>query len=202
MQEDRTRYPSYDVLKEKEQWDEHTREIVLKRLGPFPEKSFLKEHEAEMIYAIARHIVYDQRREILDYVVHYLDNVLSSPMGENQRKVGTPEQKILLRRGLKATDDLAKKLYGAPFHKIDVQQQFSILDDIARGKAMTSEDWQGIPQKEFFKKLSTEIVNAYYSHPTVWSEIGYGGPAYPRGYVRVEMGITDPWEAKRDAQES
>ena len=199
MQENRTRYPSYDVLNEKDQWDEHTREIVIKRLGPFPENQFLKEHEAEMIYAIARHIVYDQRKEILDYVVHHLDNTLSSPMGENQRKVGTPEQKILVRRGLKATDNLAKEQYGAPFLKIDVQQQFSILDDLARGKAMTSEDWQGIPQKEFFKKLATEIVNAYYSHPTVWSEIGYGGPAYPRGYVRVEMGLTDPWEAKRDA---
>jgi hypothetical protein len=202
MQENRTRYPSYDVLKEKDQWDEHTREIVIKRLGPFPKNKFLKEHEAEMIYAIACHIVYDQRKEILDYVIHHLDNTLSSPMGENQRKEGTPEQKVLVRLGLKATDNLAKKLYGAPFLGIDVQQQFSILDDLARGKAMTSEEWQGIPQKEFFKKLATEIVNAYYSHPIVWSEIGYGGPAYPRGYVRVEMGLTDPWEAKRDAQES
>ncbi len=202
MQENRTRYLSYDVLNEKDQWDEHTQEIVLKRLGPFPENQFLNEHEAEMIYAIARHIVYDQRKEILDYVVHHLDNTLSSPMGEDQRKVGTPEQKILVRRGLKATDNLAKEQYGASFLKIDVLQQFSILDDLARGKAMTSEDWQGIPQKEFFKKLATEIVNAYYSYPTVWSEIGYGGPAYPRGYVRVEMGLTDPWEAKRDAKES
>jgi hypothetical protein len=47
MQENRTRYPSYDVLKEKDQWDEHTREIVIKRLGPFPKNKFLKEHEAK-----------------------------------------------------------------------------------------------------------------------------------------------------------
>ena len=26
---------------------------------------------------------------------------------------------------------------------------------------------------------------AYYAHPTAWSEIGWGGPASPRGYVRM-----------------
>ncbi|WP_369127188.1 hypothetical protein [Paenibacillus antri] len=38
-------------------------------------------------------------------------------------------------------------------------------------------------------------LEAYYSHPAVWSEIGYGGPAYPRGYVRTQLGQLDPWEA-------
>jgi len=49
---------------------------------------------------------------------------------------------------------------------------------------------------DFFKQLLHDTVSAYYSHPLVWSDIGYGGPAYPRGYVRVEKGLTDPWEAK------
>ncbi len=202
MQKIRTRYPSYDVLKEKEYWDEHTREIVLKRLGPFPDNKFLKKNEAEMIFIIAEHIVYDNRKEILDYVVHHLDNVLSSPIGEAQRKVEAPEQKNLVRKGLKAIEKLAKKQYGAPFTEIETQQQLSLLTGLHLGKAASLEDWQVIPQKELFKKLATEIVTAYYSHPVVWSEIGYGGPAYPRGYVRVEKGLTDPWEAKRDAGES
>ncbi|KQX56587.1 hypothetical protein ASD40_04085 [Paenibacillus sp. Root444D2] len=30
----------------------------------------------------------------------------------------------------------------------------------------------------------------------VWSEIGYAGPAYPRGYVRTQLGQLDPWEAQ------
>jgi hypothetical protein len=65
-----------------------------------------------------------------------------------------------------------------------------------------SADGVQIPAKELFYKLLTESVAAYYSHPTVWSEIGYAGPAYPRGYVRTEWGITDPWEAKREDAES
>ena len=32
-----------------------------------------------------------------------------------------------------------------------------------------------------------DIVLAYYAHPTAWSEIGWGGPASPRGYVRMDF---------------
>lgn len=199
MQENRTRYPSYDVLREREHWDEHTREIVLKRLGPFDNNKFLTDHEAEMIASIARHIIYDNRKEILAYVVHHLDSILASPVGEDQRKVGTPPRQELIREGLKAIDKLARQQYGTPFLELDEKKQLSMLEGLDHGKAMALPEWQLIPQKELFKKLATETVSAYYSHPVVWSEIGYGGPAYPRGYVRVEMGLTDPWEAKRDA---
>jgi hypothetical protein len=38
-------------------------------------------------------------------------------------------------------------------------------------------------------------VTCYYGHPTAWSEIGFGGPASPRGYVRMDFDRRDPWEA-------
>ena len=198
MQENMTRYPGYDILKEREHWDDHTREIILKRLGPFPKHKFFQQHEAKIILALAQHIVYDNRKEILNYVLDHIDSTLSSPIGGDQRQVGEPEQKVLIRKGLKAIDKLAQEQYGASFLEIDPQQQLSILTALDTGKAMSMDEWQGIPQRKLFKKLATQIVSAYYSHPTVWSEIGYGGPAYPRGYVRVEKGLTDPWEAKRN----
>lgn len=198
MPEAKTWYPSYDVLSEKEHWDEHTREIVLKRLGPFGPYKFLDRQEAAMVLAIARHIVDESRKEILDYVVHHLDNTLSSPIGESQRKVGTPNQKVLVREGLKAIDKLAQEQYGGTFAEIEATQQLTILTELQQGTAGHVEEWQLVPQKELFQKLATDMVNAYYSHPMIWSEIGYGGPAYPRGYVRVEKGLTDPWEAHRD----
>ncbi len=34
-----------------------------------------------------------------------------------------------------------------------------------------------------------------YSHPHAWSEIGFGGPANPRGYVRMTFDRRDPWKA-------
>jgi hypothetical protein len=44
-------------------------------------------------------------------------------------------------------------------------------------------------------RSATASVSAYYGHPTAWSEIGFGGPASPRGYVRMNFDRRDPWEA-------
>jgi len=197
----RTRYPSYDVLKEKEHWDDHTRTIVLQRLGPFPAHRFLTGHEADLVVSIAGHIVYDDRKDILAYIVHHLDETLSTPVGEAERPLGTPERKTLLRQGLAALDRFCEGEYGSPFLAVDQHEQLAALAGLQLGKPQYLDDRKALPSKEFFKKLAAEIVSAYYSHPVVWSEIGYGGPAYPRGYVRVEKGLTDPWEAKRDADE-
>ncbi len=32
------------------------------------------------------------------------------------------------------------------------------------------------------------VLGAFYSHPWAWNEIGFGGPAYPRGYMRLGVG--------------
>lgn len=202
MIERHTRYPGFDILKEKDEWDPHTREIVLKRLGPFPEPEFLREDEVEMIKVIAGHLVYDNRGENMDYVVHHLDQTLASDIGENQRKPEAPKAKDLIRWGLRYIEDLAQTEHKTKFLELDAGKQYEIIASLQTGKARQIPEWNRVPQKELFKKLVTEVVSAYYSHPTVWSEIGYGGPAYPRGYVRVGHGLTDPWEAKRDEGES
>jgi hypothetical protein len=41
------------------------------------------------------------------------------------------------------------------------------------------------------------VVQAFYSHPWAWNEIGFGGPAYPRGYAAFgspHLGEREPWE--------
>jgi hypothetical protein len=53
-----------------------------------------------------------------------------------------------------------------------------------------------MPPALFFKeRVLHDIVSAYYAHPTAWSEIGWSGPASPRGFVRLDKGMRDPWEA-------
>ena len=39
------------------------------------------------------------------------------------------------------------------------------------------------------------ILAAFYSHPWAWNEIGFGGPAYPRGYMRLgPLSTLEPFE--------
>ncbi|HEX7639502.1 MAG TPA: gluconate 2-dehydrogenase subunit 3 family protein, partial [Burkholderiaceae bacterium] len=66
---------------------------------------------------------------------------------------------------------------------------------IQRGEARCA-TWGDMPPALFFAKhLLPDIAGAYYGHPTAWSEIGFGGPASPRGYVRLGFDRRDPWEA-------
>jgi hypothetical protein len=56
--------------------------------------------------------------------------------------------------------------------------------------------WGGMACDLFFRqRVIPDIVGAYYGHPAAWNEIGFGGPAAPRGYVRTDFDRRDPWEA-------
>jgi hypothetical protein len=61
---------------------------------------------------------------------------------------------------------------------------------------LDGEGWRGMPCKLFFQhRVIPDITHAYYAHPLAWNEIGFGGPASPRGYVRMGLDRRDPWEA-------
>ena len=49
--------------------------------------------------------------------------------------------------------------------------------------------------------LVQDCVEGYYAHPWAWDEIGFGGPAYPRGYMRLEHGKPEPWEVEEQRYE-
>jgi hypothetical protein len=45
------------------------------------------------------------------------------------------------------------------------------------------------------------VLDAFYSHPWAWNEIGFGGPAYPRGYSRfgsphLQAAEREAWEGR------
>jgi hypothetical protein len=99
------------------------------------------------------------------------------------------------RLGLKALNAESVSAYGAAFHDLAEGLQNSLLGRMQQGE-LKSPQWREMSSKDFFKKrMAHDIVFAYYAHPTAWSEIGWGGPASPRGYVRLDFNERDPWEA-------
>ncbi|HET9784219.1 MAG TPA: gluconate 2-dehydrogenase subunit 3 family protein, partial [Terriglobales bacterium] len=54
--------------------------------------------------------------------------------------------------------------------------------------------WKRMAVQRYWLLLVNEVVRVYYAHPWAWDEIGFGGPAYPRGYMRLERGDAEPWE--------
>ncbi|MGD8192638.1 gluconate 2-dehydrogenase subunit 3 family protein [Brevibacillus ginsengisoli] len=183
-----SQYPGYDVWEEHQEWDEHTRSIVMKRKTPQVIYQYLNSEEAMTLQAAIYLLVDDQRLEVTTYVLQHLDESLASEIGESQRKQDVLVQKALFRDGLGRMELLSHQAYGTNFVTLKWDQQTEVL-------RATEQEYP-----EFFKKLLKKVVEAYYSHPIVWSDIGYGGPAYPRGYVRVEKGLVDPWEAKKNGK--
>lgn len=199
MAEER-RYPDYDVWEQHTEWDGHTKKIVGARRTPQVAHQFFTQSEAMLLQTIVSVLVDDHRLEVLTYVMQHLDDSVASPIGESQRKVGIPPKKQLYRLGLAGVDAESHAKYGTGFAALKPEQQRAVLQAISQSKNEDEQGWAGVVPADFFKRLLHDTVSAYYSHPLVWSDIGYGGPAYPRGYVRVETGLTDPWEAKANGK--
>lgn len=195
-----SRYPTYDVWEQHQQWDEHTKKIVGSRRTPQVAHSFFSQQEGLLLQTVVSVLVDDHRLEIITYVTQHLDESTASPIGESQRKVGVPPKKQLYRMGLAALEEESHAVYGTGFMSLKQAEQHVILQAISAGQIAAAGAWAGFASADFFKLLLHDTVGAYYSHPLVWSDIGYGGPAYPRGYVRVEKGLTDPWEAQGNDQ--
>ncbi len=52
----------------------------------------------------------------------------------------------------------------------------------------------GLPPNHVWSLWTRYANTAFYSHPWVWNEIGFGGPAYPRGYLNPGINAREKWE--------
>ena len=66
---------------------------------------------------------------------------------------------------------------------------------------MAPEIWEKMPVERYWALLVQDCLEAYYAHPWAWDEIGFGGPVYPRAYMRLEHGEPEPWEVEEHRYE-
>lgn len=192
-------YPSFNVMDERKAWDDHTRSIVESRLNIAKNTyQFLSPDEAVLLELISSVLMDDDRKDIILYIVRHMDETLYASIGESQRKPGIPEAKILIRDGLKKLEEYAyaQTDNNKSFRQLTDTDHKKLLEHVSKGTAQPDSVWATAHQKDFFQKILQLTIEAYCSHPTIWSEIGYAGPAYPRGYVRADIGHLDPWEAQ------
>jgi len=63
----------------------------------------------------------------------------------------------------------------------------------------SGDTWHGLPAEHVWSLWTRYACTAFYSHPSAWTEIGFPGPAYPRGYKNVGVDKLEPFEV-RDAR--
>lgn len=170
-------------------WNEQTRRVVAKRLADIPPRRFFTEDEWAIAEAIAARIVPQPDRATPVPIVPFIDERLHEKRGKGYRYEDMPEDGEAWRRGLAAIDDEANG-----FIALSGDEQDAVLRRVQDG-GVRSALWQSLPPKRFFTMLLEDIAGEYYGHPAAWDEIGFGGPASPRGYVRLGFNERDPWES-------
>ena len=191
------RFPGYDVTSKRHtpSWNEATRRAIDQRLALPRTPHFLSEHEWLTLSAICDRIVPQPTDRPPVPVPAMIDHKLNNNMLDGYRNSQLPPLREAWRRGLHAIDAEAQTRHGAVFHKISVAEQNALLKQLQDGE-LNSEAWGDMPSKLFFKeRMVHDIVSAYWAHPTSWNEMGFGGPASPRGYVRMGFNKHDSWEA-------
>jgi hypothetical protein len=106
-----------------------------------------------------------------------------------------PDDKKAFRLALGGIEQAAFILYNASFNDLSHEDQDALIRLLANG-TIPGSTWDELPAEIFFQLLVGEIITNYYAHPAAWAEIGFNGPASPRGHIRVWLGGRDPWEAK------
>ena len=191
------RYPDYDVLDKRwtQSWNEPTREAIDRRLAMPRDPRFFSGDEWATLNAVCDRIMPQPRDRPPVPLAAFVDQKITDRLLDGYRYAQLPPQDEAWRRGLAALDEAAVEAHESPFHSLPPDLQDGLLRKMQRGE-LSGEAWGDMPCRMFFEhRVIPDITHAYYAHPVAWNEIGFGGPASPRGYVRMGLDRRDPWEA-------
>ncbi|CAM2173093.1 gluconate 2-dehydrogenase gamma chain [Burkholderia latens] len=201
------RYSGYDVLAKRDtpSWNDATRRAIDARLrvAATAPRHFDAEQYATL-GALCNRIV-PQREGGSGTVptAALIDARLATDEGDGFRDARLPPLRVAWHTGLAALDAMARHAYGRPFASLAASDADALLRAVQHGQVDREVEaaWAGMDPRMFFsKRVLMDICGAYYSHPFAWNEIGFGGPASPRGYVRMDFNRRDPWEARMDGE--
>lgn len=213
----RTRYPGYDVMRKRDtpSWDDATREVIDARLAQRNTPSFCNDVQWRTLDALCTVIVPRSRAETQETpssnegtpadrlrwrqasvpVAALVDMKLFHDGRDGYRDARLPPLREAWRIGLAALDAESRRAYRAAFADVGDTHRRDLVTRMQRGE-LADPAWEGMACDVFFSlRVLHDIASAYYAHPQAWNEIGFGGPANPRGYVRMQANRRDPWEA-------
>ena len=182
------RFPGYDVRDQLNTWDAVTAGVVLRRLGPPPDLRFFTVEEQPIADALFAQLL-DQYDEPKVPVLQLVDARLTQAETDGWRHEEMPEDGDAWHVTLRFLDSDACETHGRRFHECGDAEQRALLEHVQAARR-----WHDLPGKWVWSLWTRYAAAAFYSHPWAWNEIGFGGPAYPRGYKNIGVGKRESWE--------
>jgi hypothetical protein len=185
------RFPDYDVLEQAGHWDEATRRVVLDRVEKVPAFAFFEPAEVETLSAFAD-VVLAQDSEPRIPVLAYVDEKLAHGKRDGYRYFDMPDDGVTWRLVAEGLDGFAVRRH---------EEQLEVVGRFAEGK-LHGGAWNRLNVSRAWSVVMRYLLEAFYAHPWAWNEIGFGGPAYPRGYSRfgsphLDTAERETWEGKQ-----
>lgn len=176
------RYPDFDVMEDRDHWDLVTRDLLVARVEQVPECRFFGLEEQRTLGAFLD-VVLAQDAEPRIPVLEMVDAKLYEGRLDGYRYEDMPGDEETWKR-------VAAHLEGFADQNPDTQHE--TVSRFAAGNF----DWNDLNVARAFSVVMRAALSEFYSHPWAFNEIGFRGPAYPRGYMRRNMGTSgvDPDE--------
>ena len=190
-------YVGFSTLAQSRSWDQATRRVVEIRVAEAPPIRFLSTGEASLLEAVIDRLIPQDDRSAAKTIpiLPFIDERLYENALNGFRYEDMPSDREAYRLAIQAIGEMTQARFGQSFIELTVQRQELILKSLHDGRPDPIHPiWAQLPVRRFWTLLMEDCVSAYYSHPWAWDEIGFGGPAYPRGYMRLENGLPEPWE--------
>jgi hypothetical protein len=189
------RYPSFDVLDEVDRWDDVTAGVVLARLLLPDELAFFTPAEVAIANPLLD-LILDQHAEPRVPILPLIDARLAANETDGWHYDDLPEDAQAWRETLAALDRDAREMHnGRGFADLVTEEQGGLVQAV-QDLSSDGKRWHDWSAKHVWSMWTRYACAAYYSHPWAWNEIGFPGPAYPRGYIAKGVGARDTWEAR------
>jgi hypothetical protein len=186
------RFPGFDVLDQVGHWDQVTADLITARIGPQPGPEFFTDGEQATAAALLNQLTGQCDEPLEISLADMVDARLAAGETDGWRYADMPEDGQAWRDTLGYLDKDAHDRCGRSFADASEPDQQALIQAVQDGD--DDGRWHGLPAARVWSLWTRYACTALYAHPRAWSEIGFPGPAYPRGYKNAGVGKREPFE--------
>ena len=190
------RFPGFDIGDQAPHWDQVTRDLIEARVRTSPPAvTFFSGTERGCAHVLLNDLTGQDRDDAQVPVTQMVEARLAAGETDGWRYDDMPEDGQAWRDTLGYLDADARARCGTSFAQAAVQDRHRLIQAV---RDRSGQDWHGLPATHVWSLWTRYACTALYAHPDAWAEMGFPGPAYPRGYKNIGVDKLEPYEV-RDA---